>query len=339
MLDAPPLSSSYGMTRTASTGARPAPSGLDRVLSHTRSGILSTSASLVGRSVSSDSAISLAGGHSNSQQYPIPRASATGCNAPSLDSHHSDMFGEACYSRQHTASLHSARQARNEAVTTLQVIDLDNDSPQRFSRQRSHQRHAGMLRQSSSGTVDLTGESPPVQNAPRRHTDRIDLDRIGSSTSSNGFSSAQIQQNTSQTARNRLQHNSRVANHRENAIDLAGAPYEDSPSSFATFEQQSAHTGQNSRRAVNRMIRGQQNQPRCQNYPCKGMFVSWHVDLAMHMVLSTNPVCSLLGIDLWVCICTLAVSYYGLALSMQSTKTVSHDPNRDVVHAGPVPAH
>ena len=291
------------MTRTASTGARPAPSVLDRVLSHNRSGILSSSASL-GRSVLSDSAISLAGSHSNSQQYPIPRSSAAGCNAPSLDRHHSDMFGEACYSRQHTASIHSARQARNDAATAPQVIDLDNDSPQPFRRQRSHQQHAGMLRQSSSGTVDLTGESPPVQNAPRRHTDRIDLDRIGSSTS-NGFGSAQIQQNTSQTARNRLQHNSRVANHRENAVDLAGAPYDDSPSNFATFEQQSAHTGQNSRSAVNRRTRGQQNQPRCRRYPCEGMRVSWHVDLAVHMVLSTNSFCSLLGIELWVCICTL----------------------------------
>ena len=308
------------MTRTASTGAHPAPSGLDRVLSHNRSGILSSSASLVGlgRSVSSDSAISLAGGHSNSQQYPIPRSSATGCNAPSPDNHHSDMFGEACYSRQHTASMRSAQQARNDAVTAPQVIDLDNESPQPFRRQRSHQQHAGMSRRSSSGTVDLTGESPPVQSALRRHTDRIDLDRIGSSTS-NGFGSAQIQQNTSQTARNRLQHNSRVANHRENAVDLAGAPCDDFPLSFATLEQQSAHTGQNSRRTVNRMTRGQQNQPRCRNYPCEGMFVTWHVNLAMHIVLSTSPCCSLLGIDLWVRICTFAEKYYGLGLSAVST--------------------
>lgn len=257
MFDAPPLSSSYGSPQMVSDNGRTAPSGLERVVSHSRSGILSDSKSL-GRLLSSDSAISLASGSPSCiQQEPLFRPSAVSLTA---QTHNRRQHSKASGSGQTSGALQQLQpQARHTVARVPQLIDLDSDSPLPLRHRVQQPANNGLLRIGNPAIVDITGDSPPVQAPTRRFTNRIDLERIGSHTlasTSSCCTDPWAPQNTRQPARNRSQHTSSIRDDWDSAVDLVDMPFEYSPVGNVESQYRSNSS------AANRSTRGQPSQPR-----------------------------------------------------------------------------
>ena len=92
-------------------------------------------------------------------------------------------------------------------VAVPQVIDIDDDSPLPIRHRMQHNAfngnellHGDFEHQNSGSPVDLTGESPPVTRLPvRHHSNRINLESIGSGPLQQSSSEVGNQQNRNHT--------------------------------------------------------------------------------------------------------------------------------------------
>lgn len=261
MLDAPSLTSSYDLTRTTSSTTQPAHTGLERVLSHSRSGLLSNSTS-IGRSLSSDSAFSMAmGSPGKTHQHAHHRPSSSTLNTQATNRRQHSNGPHPCFNPGPTSVPQSQPARIRTMPTASQVIDLDSPLP--LHQRTKQSANTGRLRRGGSGTVDLTGASPPIHVAARQPSDRIDLERIGShnlASTSSGFSDPWLPQNTANVPTNRVQHANRFSDDCGNAVDLADIPFAENNANVAMRSNRS--TQRSTRPATDRSSRQPPGQSR-----------------------------------------------------------------------------